>query len=117
MLQQFCGAPRVSGRVGVGVVGDGENVGEWGCGGRVEVVASDDGDDGRGHGSECDGRGKFSLQCFMLPVSTPQNAIVYGSGAVRITTVIRTGITFDIIGARLIIVALPVMVSLTGLGS
>ena len=29
---------------------------------------------------------------FMLPVSTPQNAIVYGSGAVRITTMIRSGI-------------------------
>lgn len=54
---------------------------------------------------------------FMLPVSTPQNAIVYGSGAVRITTMIRTGITFDVIGALLIIVGLPVMVSLTGLGS
>jgi sodium-dependent dicarboxylate transporter 2/3/5 len=54
---------------------------------------------------------------FMLPVSTPQNAIVYGSGAVRITTMIRTGVSFDIIGAILIIVALPVMISLTGLGS
>lgn len=54
---------------------------------------------------------------FMLPVSTPQNAIVYGSGAVRITTMIRTGITFDIIGAILIIVALPLMIALTGLGS
>ncbi|WP_304117721.1 DASS family sodium-coupled anion symporter [Mycolicibacterium bacteremicum] len=54
---------------------------------------------------------------FMLPVSTPQNAIVYGSGAVRITTMIRTGITFDVIGAILIIVALPLMIALTGLGS
>lgn len=54
---------------------------------------------------------------FMLPVSTPQNAIVYGSGAVRITTMIRTGITFDVIGAVLIIVALPLMVALTGLGT
>ncbi|WP_197374260.1 SLC13 family permease [Mycolicibacterium baixiangningiae] len=54
---------------------------------------------------------------FMLPVSTPQNAIVYGSGAVRITTMIRTGVTFDIIGAFLIILVLPIMISLTGLGS
>lgn len=54
---------------------------------------------------------------FMLPVSTPQNAIVYGSGAVRITTMIRTGITFDVIGAILIIIALPLMIALTGLGS
>jgi sodium-dependent dicarboxylate transporter 2/3/5 len=54
---------------------------------------------------------------FMLPVSTPQNAIVYGSGAVRITTMIRTGFCFDVIGAILIIVALPVMIALIGLGS
>lgn len=54
---------------------------------------------------------------FMLPVSTPQNAIVYGSGAVRITTMIRTGVTFDVIGALLIIIFLPIMVGLTGLGS
>lgn len=54
---------------------------------------------------------------FMLPVSTPQNAIVYGSGAVRITTMIRTGFCFDVIGAILIIVALPVMIGLIGLGS
>lgn len=54
---------------------------------------------------------------FMLPVSTPQNAIVYGSGAVRITTMIRTGISFDIIGAILIIIGLPLMISLIGLGT
>jgi solute carrier family 13 (sodium-dependent dicarboxylate transporter), member 2/3/5 len=53
---------------------------------------------------------------FMLPVSTPQNAIVYGSGAVRITTMIRSGITFDVVGAILIIVLLPIMVGLLGLG-
>ena len=47
---------------------------------------------------------------FMLPVSTPQNAIVYGSGVVPITKMIRTGISFDILGAILIILLLPVMV-------
>jgi sodium-dependent dicarboxylate transporter 2/3/5 len=52
----------------------------------------------------------------MLPVSTPQNAIVYGSGVVRITTMIRSGISFDIAGAILIIILLPLMVSLLGLG-
>jgi sodium-dependent dicarboxylate transporter 2/3/5 len=40
---------------------------------------------------------------FMLPVSTPQNAIVYGSGTVPIIRMIRTGVVFDIIGALLII--------------
>ncbi len=53
---------------------------------------------------------------FMLPVSTPQNAIVYGSGVVRITTMIRSGITFDIAGAILIVILLPIMVGLLGLG-
>lgn len=53
---------------------------------------------------------------FMLPVSTPQNAIVYGSGVVRITTMIRCGVAFDIIGAILIMLLLPIMVSLVGLG-
>lgn len=54
---------------------------------------------------------------FMLPVSTPQNAIVYGSGVVRITTMIRSGITFDIAGALLIIILLPLLVGLLGLGT
>jgi sodium-dependent dicarboxylate transporter 2/3/5 len=54
---------------------------------------------------------------FMLPVSTPQNAIVYGSGAVPITTMIRSGITFDIAGAVLIILFLPLLVAMLGLGS
>jgi solute carrier family 13 (sodium-dependent dicarboxylate transporter), member 2/3/5 len=53
---------------------------------------------------------------FMLPVSTPQNAVVYGSGAVPITTMIRSGISFDILGAILIVVFLPLMVALLGLG-
>ncbi|MFJ5956859.1 SLC13 family permease [Paenarthrobacter sp. NPDC092416] len=53
---------------------------------------------------------------FMLPVSTPQNAIVYGSGCVPITRMIRTGIAFDVIGALLIIGIIPVMVAATGIG-
>ena len=52
----------------------------------------------------------------MLPVSTPQNAIVYGSGVVPITTMIRSGVIFDIAGAFLIILLLPLMVSVLGLG-
>jgi sodium-dependent dicarboxylate transporter 2/3/5 len=53
---------------------------------------------------------------FMLPVSTPQNAVVYGSGAVRITTMIRTGAAFDVIGAIVIFIGLPIMVALLGIG-
>jgi sodium-dependent dicarboxylate transporter 2/3/5 len=53
---------------------------------------------------------------FMLPVSTPQNAVVYGSGAVRITTMIRTGASFDVIGALVILIGLPIMVAVIGIG-
>jgi sodium-dependent dicarboxylate transporter 2/3/5 len=54
---------------------------------------------------------------FMLPVSTPQNAVVYGSGAVPITNMIRSGFSFDVLGAILIIVLLPLMVALFGFGA
>ena len=53
---------------------------------------------------------------FMLPVSTPQNAIVYGSGVVPITTMIRSGVVFDILGGMLILLLLPLMVAAVGLG-
>jgi sodium-dependent dicarboxylate transporter 2/3/5 len=53
---------------------------------------------------------------FMLPVSTPQNAVVYGSGVVRITTMIRSGVVFDILGGILILLLLPLMVAAVGLG-
>ncbi|WP_191243735.1 SLC13 family permease [Amycolatopsis deserti] len=51
---------------------------------------------------------------FMLPVSTPQNAIVYGSGAVPITKMIRSGAAFDVAGAILIMLLIPVMVAAVG---
>ena len=54
---------------------------------------------------------------FLLPVSTPQNAIVYGTGAVPITRMIRTGIVFDILGAILIISIVPIMIATVGLSS
>lgn len=53
---------------------------------------------------------------FMLPVSTPQNAVVYGSGVVPITKMIRSGFSFDILGAILILLLLPLMVAIVGLG-
>jgi sodium-dependent dicarboxylate transporter 2/3/5 len=53
---------------------------------------------------------------FMLPVSTPQNAVVYGSGVVPITTMIRSGVSFDVLGAILILLLLPLMIALVGLG-
>ena len=53
---------------------------------------------------------------FMLPVSTPQNAIVYGSGAVPITKMIRSGAVFDLAGIVLILLVLPLMVGAVGFG-
>lgn len=53
---------------------------------------------------------------FMLPVSKPQNAIVYGTGAVPITKMIRTGFSFDIADAILIVALVPVMIGVVGLG-
>jgi sodium-dependent dicarboxylate transporter 2/3/5 len=54
---------------------------------------------------------------FMLPVSTPQNAVVYGSGAVPITTMIRSGASFDLLGGFLILVSIPIMVGVLGISS
>ncbi|MDX5345893.1 MAG: anion permease, partial [Hymenobacteraceae bacterium] len=39
---------------------------------------------------------------FMLPVATPPNAIVYGSGQIPITNMIKTGLWLNIAGAALI---------------
>jgi solute carrier family 13 (sodium-dependent dicarboxylate transporter), member 2/3/5 len=52
---------------------------------------------------------------FMMPVSTPQNAVVYGSGMIPITKMVRSGIFFDVIGIILIVALIPVMARLTGL--
>jgi sodium-dependent dicarboxylate transporter 2/3/5 len=51
---------------------------------------------------------------FMMPVSTPQNAVVYGSGMIPITKMVRSGIVFDIIGLILIVLLIPVMARLVG---
>ena len=52
---------------------------------------------------------------FMLPVSTPPNAIVYGSGMIPITKMIRSGVVFDVIGVVLITFGITVMARLVGL--
>jgi solute carrier family 13 (sodium-dependent dicarboxylate transporter), member 2/3/5 len=53
---------------------------------------------------------------FMLPVSTPPNAIVYGSKMVPITKMIRSGIVFDLLGGVLIWLVLRIILPLINLG-
>jgi sodium-dependent dicarboxylate transporter 2/3/5 len=52
---------------------------------------------------------------FMLPVSTPPNAIVYGSGRIPITRMIRAGFVFDVVGAIIIAVGVTIMAEVAGL--
>lgn len=52
---------------------------------------------------------------FMMPVSTPQNAVVYGSGMIPITKMVRSGIVFDVLGILLIVALIPIMAGLTGI--
>ena len=52
---------------------------------------------------------------FMLPVSTPPNAIVYGSGLIPITKMVRSGIVFDLVGIILVVIGVSVMARLVGL--
>ena len=52
---------------------------------------------------------------FMMPVSTPQNAVVYGSGMIPITKMVRSGIVFDILGIILIVGLIPIMANLVGI--
>ncbi len=52
---------------------------------------------------------------FMLPVSTPPNAIAYGSGLVPIGRMMRAGFLFDALGAVVIWAGLRVLLPLMGL--
>ena len=46
----------------------------------------------------------------MMPVSTPPNAIVYASGYVPITKMIKSGLIIDLIG--IVVVTIPVVMLL-----
>ncbi|MFQ5607980.1 MAG: SLC13 family permease, partial [Candidatus Zixiibacteriota bacterium] len=43
---------------------------------------------------------------FMLPVATPPNAIVFGSGEIKMSDMMRAGLTMNLIGVVLIVLAL-----------
>ena len=52
---------------------------------------------------------------FMLPVATPPNAIVYGSGMVPVGKMIRAGFLFDVAGTLIIWTGLRLLLPLVGL--
>jgi len=52
---------------------------------------------------------------FMLPVSTPPNAIAYGSGMIPILSMIKTGIILDSIGIFVVWISLRILCPLFGL--
>jgi sodium-dependent dicarboxylate transporter 2/3/5 len=49
---------------------------------------------------------------FMLPVSTPCNAIVYSSGYIPLRTMIRYGLLLDVVGVIVIVTAVKLLVPL-----
>ena len=53
---------------------------------------------------------------FMLPVSTPPNAIVYGTGLVSIPKMVRAGFIFDLCGFSIIWLYLRLLCPLMGWG-
>lgn len=52
---------------------------------------------------------------FMLPISTPPNAIVYGTGLVPLRTMLSFGIVIDVLGAIVIFTGLRILCPLLGL--
>ena len=49
----------------------------------------------------------FATLGFMLPVATPPNAVIFGSGAVEIGHMLRAGAILDVVG--IVVVALAIM--------
>ena len=49
----------------------------------------------------------FATLGFMLPVATPPNAIIFGSGAVEMRHMLRAGVILDLVG--ILVAALAVM--------
>jgi sodium-dependent dicarboxylate transporter 2/3/5 len=56
-----------------------------------------------------------SSMAFMLPVSTPPNAIVYGSGCVPLRSMLRHGTWLDLASAIVVPTGVLVMCQLLGL--
>lgn len=52
---------------------------------------------------------------YMLPISTPPNAIVYGTGRVPITDMIKAGVLLDVLSVIVVLVTLRLLCPLLGL--
>ncbi len=52
---------------------------------------------------------------FMLPISTPPNAIVYGTGLVRLMDMVRMGVLLDAIAFVIVLVGLRILCPVLGL--
>jgi sodium-dependent dicarboxylate transporter 2/3/5 len=48
----------------------------------------------------------FATLGFMLPVATPPNAVIFGSGAVKIRHMLRAGAILDLVGIVVVAVAI-----------
>jgi sodium-dependent dicarboxylate transporter 2/3/5 len=48
----------------------------------------------------------FATLGFMLPVATPPNAIIFGSGAVEMRHMLRAGVILDVIGIGIVALAI-----------
>jgi sodium-dependent dicarboxylate transporter 2/3/5 len=60
------------------------------------------------------GAGIAASLAFMLPVSTPPNAIVYGSGLIPITRMIRVGVVLSLSGTLITWLVLRIVLPLVG---
>lgn len=61
------------------------------------------------------GAGIAASLAFMLPVSTPPNAIVYGSGLIPITRMIKVGVALSLSGTLITWLVLRIVLPLVGL--
>ncbi len=52
---------------------------------------------------------------FMFPVGTPPNAIVYGTGLIPITSMMRVGVVVDVLGFFVIFAVLRLLCPLLGM--
>ncbi|WP_207707566.1 SLC13 family permease [Desulfofundulus thermobenzoicus] len=59
--------------------------------------------------------GLGASMAFVLPVSTPPNAIIYGSGMVPITQMVKYGFLLDVIGYFLVLAGVLILTPLVGL--